>query len=211
MKKRTFAPLVALTLSAMTGSALATTIGLPGGTFATTWDTFPYVPGPPAAPNFTADTPDSSTGQITATLGEAMNGGMITGSGDRIYAMGTPFDLTVSGTANTTIPLIGIVLKFTPPSTGVADAANYFNVLLDGVAADVKVLKGTSLEGTNDFQIYHWYWTDANLVNGNSFQFKITGGAEHVSLDAIQVVPEPGSAVLGALGAALLVIRRRRK
>ena len=214
MKKRSIAPLMALALSAMTGSSVASTIGLTDGTFVTTWDTFPNSPPSPIV--FSSDAPDASTGQVNATLSAAMAGGNITGSGQRLYSGSFgpdsfAFDLAIDGTSTTTIPLIGLVLKFTPPSGGVETAANHFNVLLNGLSASETVFKGSSVEGSNNFQIYHWYWTAADLSAGEEFQFTIDSGADHVSLDAIQIVPEPGSAVLGALGAAMLVIRRRRR
>jgi hypothetical protein len=214
MKKRSIAPLMALALSAMTGSSVASTIGLTGGTFVTTWDTFPNLPPSPIV--FSGDAPDESTGQVNTALSAAMAGGNVTGSGQRLYSgsfgpASFAFDLAIDGTSSTTIPLIGIVLKFTPPSGGVEAAANHFSVLLNGLAANETVFKGSSVEGSNNFQIYHWYWTAANLSAGEEFQFTIDSSADHVSLDAIQIVPEPGSAVLGALGAAMLVIRRRRR
>ncbi|MCW1923483.1 PEP-CTERM sorting domain-containing protein [Luteolibacter arcticus] len=214
MKKRLIAPLMALALSGMTGSAVASTIGLAGGTIVTTWDTFPNTPPTPVV--FSNDAPDTNTGQVSATLSATMTGGNITGAGQRLYAGSFgpdsfPFDLAINGTTNETIPIIGLVLKFTPPSGGVAASANFFTVLLNGVAASQQVFTGASVEGMNNFQIYHWYWTDANLASGAEIQFTIDSAADHVTLDAIQIVPEPGSAVLGALGAAMLVIRRRRK
>jgi len=210
MKKRKFAPLIALALSAMPGSAVASVIGLPGDTFSTTWDMFPATPGPPSAPTFTDAAPDSTTGQVTATAGQNMSGALMLGGGDRIYSMFSPFDVTVSGKANTSIPLIGIVLKFTSPST--VPAGDYFTILLNGVAADSKVFAGSSAESAGEFQIYQWYWTDLGLSTEDTFEFSISGaGDQHVSLDAIQIVPEPGSALLGVLGAAMLVSRRRRK
>jgi hypothetical protein len=214
MKKRTLAPLMALVLSATTGSAVASVIGLTDGTFVTTWDTFPNTPPSPIV--FSGDAPDTSTGQVNATLSASMTGGNVTGSGQRLYSGSFgpdsfAFDLAIDGTSTTTIPLIGLVLKFTPPSGGVEASANHFNVLLNGVAANETGFKGSSVEGTNNFQIYHWYWTAADIAAGETFQFTIDSGADHVSLDAIQIIPEPGSAVLGGLGAAMLVIRRRRK
>jgi hypothetical protein len=214
MKKSTFAPLMVLALSAMTGSAVASTIGLVNGTFVTTWDTFPNVPPSPIV--FSSDAPDTSAGQVNATLSATMAGGNVTGSGQRLYSgsFGVDsyaFDLSVDGTATTTIPLIGLVLKFTPPSGGAAAAADHFTVLLNGTAATSVAFAGSSVEGSNNFQIYHWYWNAADLSAGEAFQFTIDSAADHVSLDAIQIVPEPTSAALGLLGTAMLVIRRRRK
>jgi len=145
-----------------------------------------------------------------------MAGGNVTGSGQRLYSgsFGVDsyaFDLAIDGTSTTTIPLIGLVLKFTPPSGGVEAAANHFTVLLNGMAANQTAFASSSVEGSNNFQIYHWYWTAADLAAGEAFQFTIDSAADHVSLDAIQIVPEPASAMLGALGAATLVMRRRRK
>jgi len=214
MKKRTLAPLMALALSAMTGNSVASTIGLADGTFVTTWDTFPNTPPSPIV--FSGDAPDTSTGQVNAILSASMAGGNVTGSGQRLYSgsFGVDsyaFDLAIDGTSTTTIPLIGLVLKFTPPSGGVEAAANHFTVLLNGMAANQTAFAGSSVEGTNNFQIYHWYWPAAALAAGEAFQFTIDSAADHVSLDAIQIVPEPASAMLGPLGAATLVMRRRRK
>ena len=214
MKNRTFAPLMALALSAMTGSAVASTIGLVNGSFVTTWDTFPNVPPSPIV--FSSDAPDTSTGQVNATLSATMAGGNVTGSGQRLYSGSFgpdayAFDLAINGTATTTIPLIGLVLKFTPPSTGVAGSADHFTVLLNGVAATSLTFSGSSVEGSNNFQIYQYYWTTADLSAGESFEFSIYSAADHLSLDAIQIVPEPTSAALALIGTAMLVIRRRRK
>ena len=214
MKNRTFAPLMALGLSAMTGSAVASTIGLVNGSFVTTWDTFPNVPPSPIV--FSNDAPDTSTGQVSASLSATMAGGNVTGSGQRLYSGSFgpdayAFDLAIDGTATTTVPLIGLVLKFTPPSGGVAAAGDFFTVLLNGTAATSITFSGSSVEGSNNFQIYQWYWNAADLAADETFQFTIDSAADHVSLDAIQIVPEPTSAALGLLGTAMLVIRRRRK
>ena len=214
MKNRTFAPLMALALSGMTGSAVASTIGLVNGSFVTTWDTFPTTQTTPIV--FSGDAPDTSTGQVSASLSAMMAGGNITGTGQRLYSGSFgpdayAFDLAIDGTATTTIPLIGLVLKFTPPSGGVEASGDHFTVLLNGVAATSMTFSGSSVEGSNNFQIYQWYWNAADLAAGDAFQFTIDSAADHVSLDAIQIVPEPTSAALGLIGTAMLVIRRRRK
>lgn len=221
MNKRSIAPLLGLAVSAMTGSAFASTIGLPGDTFATTWDTFPF----PSSIAFSNDAPDTSTGQVNATLSSTMTAGSVTGSGARLYsgsgATPNPYALSVNGT--TTIPVddFGIVLKFSSPAGATPStpeaiaaaqvaAASHFNVSLAGQGAGLLTYLGYTTESSTFF-IFQWTWENLALTSGENFDFTITSPAGHVSLDAVQLVPEPGSAVLGALGAGLLAIRRRRK
>ncbi len=213
MKRHTTAPLLALASLVAAGSVSASTLGLPNGSFATTWDTF-------AGINVADDAPDASTGQVTATLTTLLVGGSTPGGGERLYsgsgATPNPFNMTVGGTANVSLTDIGIVLKFTSPlqtatpEQHLAASAGHFTLTLDGAGAATQTYLGNSLEGSNNFYIYQWTWTGLDLSAGDDFQFAISSDPGHVSLDAIQIVPEPTSAMLGSLAAALFVLRRRK-
>lgn len=48
-----------------------------------------------------------------------------------------------------------------------------------------------------------------NNINANPFE-GVQGQALYWTLDGVQIIPEPGSALLGLLGAGLLCLRRRR-
>jgi len=198
---------------AMAGMASATTIGLPGGEFAATWDTF-------SAVSFTGDAPDSSTAALTGTLDSYSTGILptTTPAGDRIYSLDTgnppsmagSFNFDLRGTTTTAISQLSLVLKFTAPNLVPSD--EFFSLSLDGVNflnSATPTHLGDVTEGSNTFGIYSW--TFSGLESGESFIISISSPANHVALDAIQlVVPEPGSAMLGLLGAGLMLKRRRK-
>lgn len=197
-----------------TSPLLATTVGLPGtaGSFFSTWDTFPSV-------TFTNDTPDASgSGLFNASLTSAYAGGMVLGSGDRLYsgsgATPNAVNLTINGTATASITTLSLVIKFSPPSVGTAE--NFFTITMDGTSSDsFPIYLGNSQEGANNFQIYQWTWSGLNLANGSDFAFSIGSGSDHISIDALQLsnmtaVPEPSA--FGLMAAALggFVLRRSR-
>ena len=169
--------------------------------------------------------------RLDGTGAEAVVRGTVVSNSDGvqtkdIYGSGgvTPIDVlaaTVTVTdggylgGNTAINLTDLtfVLKFTPALQSGPSAADvtHFNVTLNGAATSAPTLLGTSVEGTNNFQIYAWTWTGVNLTPGGAFTFAATSGGGHVSLDAIQIVPEPSAAALGALAGAMPLTRRRRR
>ncbi|MBK1882584.1 PEP-CTERM sorting domain-containing protein [Luteolibacter pohnpeiensis] len=199
MKSHICLPILAsLALASM---ASATTVGLPGGELVTTWDTFPGVA-------FDSDLPDTSDAPLTATL-DSYTSGYLTGGGDRIYSGGNSFSMEISGEATETISSVTLIMKYTAPSAYTAES--YFSIASDGLtlASATPEYLGSVTEGSNTFEIYAW--TFSGLDSGESYSISISSEADHVSLDAIQLmVPEPSSAMLGILGAGLLMIRRRK-
>ncbi len=204
-----FLPVFAALLTAA-APAFGSVLGLPSGPYVTTWDTFTGI-------NTAGQTPTTASADYSAAaLHTTMTAGSVTGSGQRIYsgsgASGNPFSFNVTGNTAINLTDLTFVLKFTPALQSGPSAADvtHFNVTLNGAATSAPTLLGTSVEGTNNFQIYAWTWTGVNLTPGGAFTFAATSGGGHVSLDAIQIVPEPSAAALGALAGAMSLARRRR-
>jgi hypothetical protein len=201
------------------GMARATNLGYDSDPLGTTgvgyafWDTFSTI-------NFANRNPDSSSGAgfFTGTLASFNLGGMVLGSGDRLYSGSGPtpnaFDLAISGTAGEGAKTIVLQLKFTSPSVGVP--LDFYTISLAGVGAPTSTtLYGTSVE-SQTFNIVKYTWTGLNLSAGSTLDFGITSGADHVSLDGlylgVSAVPEPHEYALGVCGllAAVALFRRRR-
>ncbi|MEK7953700.1 PEP-CTERM sorting domain-containing protein [Luteolibacter soli] len=216
MKHKLLAPFLAAAALVAPGITSATTVGLPNGLVATTWDTF-------TGTNFSNAPSTSSTGQVTGTLTSVMTGGAVFGGGDRLYS-GTfvpgqdpfSFNLTAQGTVNQSFDQLSVVLKFTSPDNTAAGALGHFDITLEAAgaaaaAASAQTVITSFLEGANTFFIVKFDWNGLSLAAADTYKFNVTSDIGHVSLDAIQIVPEPTSAALGLLGTAMLVIRRRRK
>lgn len=88
-------------------------------------------------------------------------------------------------------------------------AGGLSNVLLNGVAADTS---GTNLDGVD-----YWTWSDLNLTSGTTFSLSFDTLNAHTGLDAMQiqtdveVVPEPSTYMLIALGLGVAFGLRRLK
>ena len=216
MKHKLLAPLIAASAFVTPGVTTATTVGLPTGVVSTVWDTFSGI-------NFSNAAPNSSSGAVNGTLSSTMAGGAVFGGGDRLYS-GTfvtgqdpfSFNLTANGTVNQSFSQLGLVLKLTSPGNGATGALVHFDITLEAAGAAAATASSQSVlssftEGANTFYIVKFDWSGLNLQANDAFQFNITSDIGHVSLDALQIVPEPTSAALGLLGTAMLVIRRRRK
>lgn len=216
--KYVFAALAAFVLTASAPFSRATPTGLPSPDGEALWDTgFSSI-------NFTDLSPTDfeDTSLYTLTLSSSMAGGMILGSGSRIYsgsgATPNAFNLTIDGVANDFVTTFTLVLKYTSPAgatLGDSASVNHFTVALDGNEVS-SVLYGTSVGDTGgDFNVVTWTWNNLDYNPTDTFQVSVVSAADHVSLDAIQavqVVPEPSAAALFGLGTGLaLWIRRRRR
>jgi hypothetical protein len=197
--------LAALAASALISGASATTLALPNGSVAVTWDTF-------TAATFANAAPVSNSGQAVLTL-SSTSAAITAGGGDRMYSLDFTdpgaqgfFNLTIQGTINSAISASALVLKFTAPDA--AASANFFNITANGTSLGAGTLLGEITEGANTFGIYSWAIGD--LAAGDALSIAITSPRNHVSLDAIQIVPEPTSGLLAAGSLGLLLTRRRR-
>lgn len=190
----------------------ASTLGLPGGsTGYATWDTFSGI-------SFSSDVPDASnTTYYTLTLDSALAGGSTPGSGERIYQAGAPYtpaptqypyNFTIHGTVNQEFTEFTLAIKYTSPTSG--DPEDFFNVTLDGGAPATGMLLGTVTHDSNTFNIVTWTWTGLNYspTGDNNFSISVTSAGNHVSVDAIQAVPEPSTYALIGLGLAALYFFR---
>jgi hypothetical protein len=150
---------------------------------------------------------------------------MISGAGDRYYSGSGPstaaVSFTISGTASVALDSIVVYLKYTDPSLMPGSWANYFTVTLDGVSATQQELGGTGefIGQAPDVQqmgVVRLSWTGLALGAGEAFSVSISrpaagmGEPGHVSVDGIQIVPEPTAAALAGLGLGGLALRRRR-
>jgi len=217
MKKQSFAAFIATALIATATLSHATLAGMPStdGTLFATWDVFGNVPpGPPPASLFSNLAPNQSDAALfSATLTSETNG-LLLGSGDRIYEMGNPFDLTINGTAAGSITTLSLQMKFTAPSVG--SSADFFSISLTGGGTAAQAYLGSVTEGANTFSIYQWTWTGLSIPASSSLEISISSPAEHVSVDTIRLtntaaaaVPEPSTYALIVLGLGAVVIASR--
>lgn len=206
---------VALSLGAIEAQASTLGLPIPLETYSL-WDTF-------SAVNFSDDAPDTAvTADFTATLSSAHQAGtgVVTGMGQRLYGgtfTGTPgaFGLTVEGVASDSVETLSLQLKFTSPGTGTA--ADFFTVLLDGVAGTKTFVSNSNEGGQLNFSIYDWTWTNLDIASAETFTITATSAADHVTLDAVQItngvqiVPEPSVGLLLGAGMLMAAGRRRRQ
>lgn len=222
MKLLKTAGLAALLLAGIPTLSMATTVGLPytSGDYAT-WDTF-------SGPTFSNANPGISNGDRFSSALTSTGGGLLTGSGDRIYggamADDASFSFTINVNAHYAIDTFSLALKFSHPNPDAIPALDYTDfftsITLNGDGATPVFLGGTG-EITNgqEMGVVQWTWTDLSFFNGDSFSVNIfsparTGdAAAHVSVDAVSVtaVPEPSTYALLALGAVVAVMTFRRR
>ncbi|MES2474921.1 MAG: PEP-CTERM sorting domain-containing protein [Verrucomicrobiota bacterium] len=192
--------------------AEATTLGLFSGSFVTTWDGFVDGNGATAGISINDAAPNSSSVNYTAALNVTMPAGSVTGGGDRLYsgsgASSNPFSFNITGTTTISTPL-SLVLKF-GNTNAITDFSGYFDVTLNGLASSPAVLANTSSESVNGTTMFHIYRYDfGTLPAGTPFTFNVTSDAGHMSLDSIQIIPEPSTLLAGMMGMGLLLRRRR--
>lgn len=213
MKKTASVLLGLLALHVAPLTSHATTLGLPDPNFGTLWDTFPSV-------SF-SNIPGTGTNPfMSATLSSTSGDGMIVAAGDLLYSGaggGTAnVDLTINGTAAIALDSIVMYMKYTPAS-GSGQLEGYFTVTLDGVAPTQHGLGGTGeVNFGQEMNVVQFTWTGLNIDASDTFAITISrpaaapGEPGHVVIDAVQVVPEPTTAVLALLGLGFAVLRRRR-
>jgi PEP-CTERM putative exosortase interaction domain len=213
MKFRTLAVL-ALSVCAVSGVSRATPIGIPDPNFGTFWDTFSGIA-------FEDATGTGTNPFMNVTLSAANGGGIITGSGDRYYSGVGPntaaVDFSINGTALIALDSITVYLKYTNPAEMTGVWADYFTVTLNGVSTTQVELGGTGeFVSDQEMGVVRLTWTGLNIGAGETFEISITrpasglGEPGHVSIDGIQVVPEPATLGLVSLGLGFLAMRRRR-
>jgi hypothetical protein len=211
MKTRFCSRLAAASLFVLSGVVHATPLGFDDDPLGSRlgaalgyafWDSFSA-----AAFGYTSPDAGSGSGVFAGALQSTMAGGVATGGGDRLYAMGNAFDLTINGGTGTGATAIVMQLKFTSPSVGMPE--DFFDVSLAGVGVPSSgSLFGTSTEDAGTFNIMTYAWTDLAFTPGSQVKVTISSAADHVSLDGISMdvasVPEPS--VVFLLGAAVLFV-----
>ncbi len=228
-------PLLVVGLLAFSFSAQATTLGLsdPLGNPASTadvgyalWDSFADADSGSVLAFSNAAPGSSDTDRFSPlSLSVSMTGGMVTGSGVRIYngvgADSAAFNLTLDGTVTAGIDTITLQLKFTTPDTATGlTRLTFFTVNLNGLpaASVVQTNSGTGeIAGGNEQGVVTYSWANLNWESGQNISLSITSPASgHVSVDAVRVdasaVPEPSTYVLLALSlcATLFLGKRHR-
>lgn len=210
--KSAFFAAAAMALGYVT-SANATVLGLPDPNYGTLWDTFSSV-------TFSDATGTGSNPFMAATLSSTSGSGSITGGGDRLYSGNggstAAVGLTISGTASVELDSITVYLKYTAASNG--QVLNYFTVTLDGQNGTQFSLGPTTevVTGQN-MNIVSVTWTGLDIDPNEAFSISISrpaagpGQPGHVSIDAVQVVPEPTTGALIAAGLGLAALSRRRR
>lgn len=185
------------------------------------WDIF-------ASPttNFTDLAADiQSGGYSSALLSSTTSGGFMSGGGERIYSFG-PHDFTLSASyAPHASNAIMLQIALSPPSDeflgadGEARSQNYFNVTMNGLAANSIVLIDSVAAGSGmgaaTYRNWGYIFDTSSLAAGAAMNFVLDGfdlTAGHVSVDSIGIasVPEPSRAILAVSALGFVMMRRKR-
>lgn len=137
------------------------------------------------------------------TLGASSSIGGVTGT------LPGPVTLTDTDFFNELLTafVVGTTLSFTFESTGLGgDPADQFSVFLLNETATAPLFATTDPTGANALLAF-----DVFDENGTLWLFSAIGGEVTVTTPSSTPVPEPGTLVLTALGAALMRASRRRK
>ncbi|MES2706283.1 MAG: PEP-CTERM sorting domain-containing protein [Verrucomicrobiota bacterium] len=200
-----FAPVFLSAALTLCSGSQASDVGMTinSGTGFAFWDAFPGA-------NFSNDAPDTSAGLTSPVLGLA-SGGLLTGSGSRIYDFGSAAAWTAAGSAS--FGITGFELQVKNYQYSTESLTSLFAPTLNGLAFD-SVNVNFVTEGANTQEIVTWSWSGSLASSpSNAFSVALSEPGAHISIDAlaIRAIPEPSASFLLLGGTAVLAAGRRRR